>query len=290
MTASASQPGPARNLLDIPWVRAFLKSPLYPGIFAYPVLVVFGYIVYALLWGPTAASANVGTSLTWVLWWPLIPIAMFTLGRFWCAICPFGTLIDVIGKAVGLGRPVPGFLKRYGIWIIDATFILITWADHVFGVVENPRGSGYLLGAMATAAVVTAAPHLVPVPVLPGRPERQLLPGLHGGTARHAGHLRHLHHAVVLQGLGRRARLPGLRVPAHDADQCQLQLLRELRQELPERLHPHLGASPHARVVVHDQAEVRGELPGGRDRRDRDRAERDHDRLVGRGEIGRAHV
>ncbi|WP_022802517.1 4Fe-4S binding protein [Deinococcus ficus] len=156
MTASAPQPGPARNLLDIPWVRAFLKSPLYPGIFAYPVLVVFGYIVYALLWGPSAASANVGTSLTWVLWWPLIPIAMFTLGRFWCAICPFGTLIDVVGKAVGLGRPVPGFLKRYGIWIIDATFILITWSDHVFGVVENPRGSGYLLGAMATAAVVTA--------------------------------------------------------------------------------------------------------------------------------------
>ena len=112
MTASAPQPRPPRNLLDIPWVRAFLKSPLYPGIFAYPVLVVFGYIVYALLWGPTAASANVGTSLTWLLWWPLIPIAMFTLGRFWCAICPFGTLIDVVGKAVGLGRPVPGFLKR----------------------------------------------------------------------------------------------------------------------------------------------------------------------------------
>lgn len=144
-----------RNLLDWPWLRDALKSPLFPGLIAYPVLMVFTYIVYALLWGPTAASANLGTSLTWVLWWPLIPLAMFALGRFWCAICPFGTLIDVITKFIGLNRPVPRFLKQYGIWIIDATFVLITWSDHVFGIVESPRGSGYLLGAIATAAVVT---------------------------------------------------------------------------------------------------------------------------------------
>lgn len=144
------------NLLDRPWIRTLLRSRWFPAVIAYPTLVVFGYIVYALLFGPTSASANLGTSLTWVLWWPLIPLFMFALGRFWCAICPFATVIDMVQKIAGLGRPVAPFLKRYGIWIIDATFILITWADHVFGIVESPRGSGYLLGMLVTASVMTA--------------------------------------------------------------------------------------------------------------------------------------
>jgi ferredoxin len=144
-----------RNLLEIPWLKAFLRSRWFPAILAYPTLVVFSYIVYSLLWGPAAASANLGTSLTWVLWWPLIPLFMFTMGRFWCAVCPFASAIDLVQKVSGLGRPVPRFLKKYGIWIIDAVFIFITWADHVFGIVESPRGSGYLLGMLITAAVVT---------------------------------------------------------------------------------------------------------------------------------------
>ncbi|HYF77059.1 MAG TPA: 4Fe-4S binding protein [Symbiobacteriaceae bacterium] len=148
-------PDAPNNLLDHAWLKAFLKSRWFPAIFAYPTLVVFAYIVYALLWGPTAASANLGTSLTWVLWWPLIPIFMFLMGRLWCAICPFATVIDLVQAKLGLGRPVPAFLKKYGIWIIDAVFITITWADHVFGIVESPRGSGYLLGLMVTAVVVT---------------------------------------------------------------------------------------------------------------------------------------
>ncbi|MGE5673588.1 MAG: 4Fe-4S binding protein [Mycobacterium leprae] len=150
------QPGKApRNLLQIGWLKAFLKSSWFPAVLSYPTLVVFGYIVYTLLFGPGSPSANLGTSLTWVLWWPLIPIFMFVLGRFWCAICPFATVIDLVQKVAGLGRPVPPFLKRYGIWIIDAVFILITWSDHVFGIVESPRGSGYLLGLIVTAVVVT---------------------------------------------------------------------------------------------------------------------------------------
>ncbi len=145
----------SRGLLDNAAVAALLRSRLYPALVAYPVLIVFGYIIYSLLWGPGTASANLGTSLTWVLWWPLIPLAMFALGRFWCAVCPFGTTIDLVQRVAGLGRPVPPFLKRYGIWIIDAAFLLITWADHAFGIVESPRGSGYLLGLLVVGVVAT---------------------------------------------------------------------------------------------------------------------------------------
>jgi ferredoxin len=154
--ARKTAPTRSRDLLDNPLIFAFMRSRLWPGLIAYPTLVVFGYIIYSLLWGPGAASANAGSGLTWVFWWPLIPLAMFAAGRLWCAICPFGKLIDLVQKIAGLGRPVPPFLKRYGIWVIDATFLLITWADHAFGIVESPRGSGYLLGLLITASLVTA--------------------------------------------------------------------------------------------------------------------------------------
>ena len=145
------------DLLKYRPIKTFLKSRYFPKIFQIPVAAVFGLIGYELLAGPTSAHENPGTALMWVLWWPLIPIVFLFLGRFWCAICPFATLSDFVQKLVGVNRPVPAFLKRYGIWIIDATFIAITWADHVFGIVSSPWGSGVLLLLITFAVIVSGA-------------------------------------------------------------------------------------------------------------------------------------
>ncbi|MHB8986585.1 MAG: 4Fe-4S binding protein [Eubacteriales bacterium] len=136
------------------WLARILKSRLFPGILQWPTAFVFAAIIYQLLYGPASSSKNFGTSMTWVLWWPIIPLIFFIFGRMWCAICPFATLSDIIQKFFGNNKPVPQFLKKYGIWIIDALFILITWADHVFGIVDSPRGSGILL-LMIIAGVIT---------------------------------------------------------------------------------------------------------------------------------------
>jgi polyferredoxin len=146
-----------RNLLDHKWIGAFLRSRWYPGVFQWPTLVVFAFILVQLLLGTFSAHDNFGTALTWVLWWPLIPILFLGLGRVWCAICPFATVNDLVQKFVGNNRPVPKFLKKYGIWIIDALFILITWSDHAVGIVESPRGSGILLLLLTTGVVFSGA-------------------------------------------------------------------------------------------------------------------------------------
>lgn len=151
-TPAVSRPA-AVNILDNRLFRAAIKSRLYPGVLQAITAVVFAVVIFELLIGPAVAHDNFGTAMTWVIWWPLIPLFFLLLGRFWCAICPFATLSDVIQKAVGHNRPVPQFLRKYGIWIIDATFILITWGDHVFGIVESPRGSGYLLMGLILGVV-----------------------------------------------------------------------------------------------------------------------------------------
>lgn len=145
------------NLLRIRPLRWFLKSRLYPWLLQYITILVFSFVIYELLVGPDKAHDNFGTAMTWVLWWPLIPLLFLALGRFWCAVCPFATLSDLVQKLVGLNRSVPRFLKRYGIWIIDACFILITWGDHVFGIVESPRNSGILLLTITLGVVAAGA-------------------------------------------------------------------------------------------------------------------------------------
>ena len=145
------------NLLSHRWLRQLLASRWYPGILQAITITVFVGIIWQLVAGPTAAYMNFGTALTWILWWPLLPIGFVLLGRFWCAICPFGTLNDLVQKFVGNNRPVPAFLKKYGIWIIDALFILITWFDHVGGIVGSPWGSGLLLLLLTTGVIISGA-------------------------------------------------------------------------------------------------------------------------------------
>lgn len=146
-----------KDLLKNKTFAKFIKSKWYPAIFQIPVAIIFAFIVFELIAGPSEAHDNFGTAGTWVLWWPLLPILLFLFGRFWCTICPFGTLNDIVQKFVGSKKPVPKFLRKYGIWIIDATFLMITWSDHVWGIVENPRGSGVLLLMITTAVILSGA-------------------------------------------------------------------------------------------------------------------------------------
>ena len=151
-------PAPAGyDLMQHRVVARLLRSRWWPQVLQVPAAAVFGLVAYQLLTGPSSAHDNAGTALMWVIWWPLLPILFVVLGRVWCTICPFGWLSDQVQRLVGVERPVPRFLKRYGIWVIDAQFLLITWADHVWGVVASPWGSGMVLLLLTTAVIASGA-------------------------------------------------------------------------------------------------------------------------------------
>jgi polyferredoxin len=160
INASKQNEKPVRsghNLLKNRLIGGFIRSKWYPGILQAPTGLVFLFIILLFFFGPSSAGGNFGTALTWILWWPILPIIFLVMGRFWCTICPFGSLNDVVQKYTGHNRPVPKFLKTYGIWIIDAIFILITWGDHIFGMVERPWISGIVMLMIVTAVVASGA-------------------------------------------------------------------------------------------------------------------------------------
>ena len=148
---------PRWDLLRLRPVAAMARSRWYPGALRLPVAAVFGLVGYELLRGPASAPANAGSALMWLLWWPALPLVFLVAGRFWCAVCPFGTISDLVHRAVGLDGTVPRVLRRYGVWLIDVEFLLITWADHVWGIVDSPWGSGVLLLLLTSSVVASAA-------------------------------------------------------------------------------------------------------------------------------------
>ncbi|MBI4319633.1 MAG: 4Fe-4S binding protein [Chloroflexi bacterium] len=133
------------DLLRSIWVSRFLRSRWYPAVFQIPVALFFLLILYFLLAGSTSAHDNLGSSLVWVIWWPLLPLIFLFLGRFWCAVCPMSGFSDLVQRFLGQRRPVPAWLKRWGVWIVVSAFLLITWLDAVSGLVESPARSALLL-------------------------------------------------------------------------------------------------------------------------------------------------
>jgi len=145
------------NLLAIPWIKAALRSRLYPVVFQWITATVFVMVLVSTLFGPNNAGQNFGMALAWTVWWPLLPLSFVLLGRFWCAICPFAWVTDWVQKAVGVRLSVPLMLRRYGPWMIAGSFILLGYLDEAWGFNSDTRKTGYLLLAVLATVIFFGA-------------------------------------------------------------------------------------------------------------------------------------
>ncbi len=142
------------DLLQYSPVKRFLRSKWYPGLFRLISVMVFVAITVSLLWGTVDTHSNMGWAITWLIWWPLVPVTILLLGRLWCAVCPLGTIADFFQRFFSRNKPAPRFLRKYGIWLVNVIFLFITWYDYAYGLVGEVRPSGVLLLAITLAAVL----------------------------------------------------------------------------------------------------------------------------------------
>ncbi len=145
------------DFMDYAPLKGLLKSRWYPLVFVLPTLIVFAIILIQLFFGSIETSNNFGSVMVWIFLWPILPILFLLFGRLWCSVCPMSRVSDEVQNKVGLHKKVPKFLQNYGVWIIIAAFLIITWADSVFGLVESPVNTGYLLLFVFAGVVLMGA-------------------------------------------------------------------------------------------------------------------------------------
>ncbi|MDP2727374.1 MAG: 4Fe-4S binding protein, partial [Dehalococcoidia bacterium] len=135
-------------------LRRLLLSRLYPAVFQIIGVAFLGLLLYFAFFGTLRAAQNFSTTVTWIIWWALLPWSFLLLGRAWCALCPVGALGEWAQRLGAWRRYLPGpFLKKYGIWLMGVTFLLLTWSDRLWNVTGSPRATGMLLALILIGAL-----------------------------------------------------------------------------------------------------------------------------------------
>lgn len=154
MRSGEAVAGAGANLLDIPWIKKFVRSPWYQPLFQIPTLIGFALIIYFGLTDVQTGDQNVATLLTWTIWWAGIIFTFVLIGRVWCMMCPFGAAQDWLGRRFGRGRTFPRPLRN--IWLSTFLFLALTWWDSYSGIVNNPYLTAWLMIMFMVTSVVTA--------------------------------------------------------------------------------------------------------------------------------------
>ncbi len=150
---SSFQPSGGINLLRNRWVSALLRNRLIPGVFKYFTVPFFLLLIYYTLFGPR--EHNLGNVIAWSLLWPFLLLSVLVSARSFCAYCPISALSDIFAIGRRTFVSLPGFMKKYGIWIGIAVYVSVFWIEHVTEAFINTRVTGMVFVAISGGAVLT---------------------------------------------------------------------------------------------------------------------------------------
>ncbi|MBI5586547.1 MAG: 4Fe-4S binding protein, partial [Deltaproteobacteria bacterium] len=150
------------NILRNEGLRGFLRHPLIPKIFIwfniFMVVVMAGFTLF----GGSRPEGhplqefgnNPGMLVTWIVWFPILPISAFLLGRVWCTACPIAGIGDLVSRIKKFNLPVPKIFKRLDFWLVVLSFMFLDYVEEFFGVAEKPWATGVLLVVIVGLSVL----------------------------------------------------------------------------------------------------------------------------------------
>ena len=138
-----------------PGIRRFLAARHHYAYLRTAGDIMFVLVVLSGFFGPDDYKYNVAVFLNWGVLWPAIVLSWFFVGRMWCGICPFpGLGVFLQNKGLSLARPVPEFLKKYGVYSSVFLLALIIWIEIVAGLDRSPVGTSYLILSIVIGSAV----------------------------------------------------------------------------------------------------------------------------------------
>lgn len=134
----------------------FMKHRLFPAAFQWIVLVLLLFTAYAALFTTNVPERNFALVFVWIFWGTVAPISLWLVGRYWCAMCPFHLLGNILNKLVGPKRPIPLWVRRYGFWVALVLFVAIVWFEHAVDIFQSTTLTLLLLVPVLLGTVIGA--------------------------------------------------------------------------------------------------------------------------------------
>ena len=153
-----------RNLLRDDRIRDVLRRPGLMSTLIWIDIVFVAFVTAFTLYGGTRPAGhplaefatNPGMLVTWLVWFPLLPISAFLVGRVWCGICPIAGFGDLAGRITRFNLPVPPIVKRLDFWLLVIAFVIVDYVEELFGVADQPWATAvFLIVILYLAAAMT---------------------------------------------------------------------------------------------------------------------------------------
>ncbi|MFZ3058156.1 MAG: 4Fe-4S binding protein [Candidatus Methanoperedens sp.] len=149
------------DMLENESIRSIFKNRKTQFLFQLPPVLLLFLVVFAGFFGIQNSNKSLATISIWVIWWSLLIVSLALAGRFWCFMCPFGAIGDWVQRRAfykkvndtfSLNRKFPARFRNLS--LAAMLFLIITWADFQFNLVNSPLLTAYFIVALLGLVVI----------------------------------------------------------------------------------------------------------------------------------------
>jgi len=151
---TAQRTGKAINLLAWSPLKKLLQKGLFVSALQGITAGLLIFLILLFLVRPDLPFTLAVLPFVWGLWWPALVILSPLIGRVWCTVCPFASIMNFFQKYLHWDRPVPTFLKKYDYLVISFLFLLVFWVEIITEMRQNPLKTGLLLLTLLAGAII----------------------------------------------------------------------------------------------------------------------------------------
>jgi len=149
------------DLLENGSIRSIFKNRKTQFLLQLPAVLLLVLVVFAGFFGIQNSNKSLATISIWVIWWSLLIMSLALFGRIWCLMCPFGAIGDWVQRRTfykkvndtfSLNRKWPAKFRNLSLAALF--FLVITWADFQFNLVNSPLNTAYFIVALLGLIVI----------------------------------------------------------------------------------------------------------------------------------------
>ncbi|MCZ7360417.1 MAG: 4Fe-4S binding protein [Candidatus Methanoperedens sp.] len=149
------------DLLQHDAAASVFKNRKTQFVFQLPLVLLLVTVAFAGFFGIQNSNRSLATVSIWVIWWSLLIISLALAGRLWCLMCPFGAIGDWVQRRTfyrkvndtfSLNRKFPAKFRNLSLAAVF--FLVITWADFQFNLVNSPLNTAYFIVALLGLIVI----------------------------------------------------------------------------------------------------------------------------------------